>query len=269
MWNVRIHHRLPHKNCRNCCANEISNHSFYSRLHLWFRNFLVYSPCDHILCKFSNHTAFRSVRIVPPSFWVSPAFVAHWRVYASWNGWASEDCIWHHRWVCACQSSGWVSERTNILQHKIHCTDWMGFCLLLRQILFVCSVAWFSSSAQRMDVIWQASRRCIPRFGQLFSTANVYCDVIFHIARCGRCAIYDDERIVSVQVSGHRMFHDKPLLIFVSSSSSCRSRGFATGIAAAANYCMQFVATKTYYNLEMGLSLPGVASFYAVIAVMG
>lgn len=48
-----------------------------------------------------------------------------------------------------------------------------------------------------------------------------------------------------------------------------RSRAFASGLAAAANYILAFFATKTYFDLEMLLSLPGVICFYGVIGVIG
>lgn len=50
---------------------------------------------------------------------------------------------------------------------------------------------------------------------------------------------------------------------------SNRARGFATGLAAAVNYFMAFVATKTYYNLESLLSMWGVTMFYGIIGVIG
>lgn len=43
----------------------------------------------------------------------------------------------------------------------------------------------------------------------------------------------------------------------------------ATGIAAAVNYLLAFVATKTYLDLEMTLSMPGVTLFYCIISVIG
>lgn len=43
----------------------------------------------------------------------------------------------------------------------------------------------------------------------------------------------------------------------------------ATGIAAAMNYLFAFVATKTYLDLEMTLSMPGVTLFYCIISVIG
>lgn len=48
-----------------------------------------------------------------------------------------------------------------------------------------------------------------------------------------------------------------------------RSRGFATGLAAALCYILAFVATKTYYNLEIWLSIPGATLLYAAIGVIG
>lgn len=48
-----------------------------------------------------------------------------------------------------------------------------------------------------------------------------------------------------------------------------RTRAYATGLTAAFNYVMQFVATKTYYNLEMILSVPGVAILYGLVALFG
>lgn len=43
----------------------------------------------------------------------------------------------------------------------------------------------------------------------------------------------------------------------------------ATGIAAAANYLFAFVATKTYLDLEITLSMPGVTLLYCIISVIG
>lgn len=43
----------------------------------------------------------------------------------------------------------------------------------------------------------------------------------------------------------------------------------ATGLTAASNYLLAFVATKTYFNLETSLSMPGVTSFYCFIAFIG
>lgn len=48
-----------------------------------------------------------------------------------------------------------------------------------------------------------------------------------------------------------------------------RSRGIATGITAAGCYVMAFIASKTYYNLESLLSLPGVSLLYACIGLCG
>lgn len=44
-----------------------------------------------------------------------------------------------------------------------------------------------------------------------------------------------------------------------------RSRGMATGLSAALNYLLGFVSTKSYYDLEMFLSMPGVTLFYCII----
>lgn len=43
----------------------------------------------------------------------------------------------------------------------------------------------------------------------------------------------------------------------------------ATGISAALNYLVTFVATKSYYNLETTLSLPGITLFNCVIITGG
>lgn len=43
----------------------------------------------------------------------------------------------------------------------------------------------------------------------------------------------------------------------------------ATGLTAAINYVVSFIATKSYFNLETGLSLPGVAAFNCVIIALG
>lgn len=48
-----------------------------------------------------------------------------------------------------------------------------------------------------------------------------------------------------------------------------RTRGMATGLTAALNYLLSFVATKTYYNLETSLSMPGVALFNCFIIAIG
>lgn len=41
------------------------------------------------------------------------------------------------------------------------------------------------------------------------------------------------------------------------------------GISAAMSYALGFIARKTYYNLEITLSLPGVTLLYAIIAGTG
>lgn len=48
-----------------------------------------------------------------------------------------------------------------------------------------------------------------------------------------------------------------------------RTRGLATGLAAAINYLMAFATIKTYYNLETTLSMAGVSLFYCIVATIG
>ncbi|XP_038119209.1 facilitated trehalose transporter Tret1 [Culex quinquefasciatus] len=48
-----------------------------------------------------------------------------------------------------------------------------------------------------------------------------------------------------------------------------KSRSMACGITAALNYAMTFVTTKTYFNLESSLSLPGVILFYGICGCIG
>ncbi|XP_035776350.1 facilitated trehalose transporter Tret1-like [Anopheles albimanus] len=48
-----------------------------------------------------------------------------------------------------------------------------------------------------------------------------------------------------------------------------RNRSLACGITAALHYVMSFVTTKTYFNLESSLSLPGVILFYGVMGLIG
>lgn len=48
-----------------------------------------------------------------------------------------------------------------------------------------------------------------------------------------------------------------------------KSRGIATGIAAALNYVLTFLATKTYLYLEKGLYLYGSSWFYGILGVLG
>lgn len=50
---------------------------------------------------------------------------------------------------------------------------------------------------------------------------------------------------------------------------SFRTRGLATGLAAAINYIMAFITIKLYYNLETSLSITGVSLFYCVVATSG
>lgn len=48
-----------------------------------------------------------------------------------------------------------------------------------------------------------------------------------------------------------------------------RTRGMVTGICSAVSYVLYFIATKSYYNLETSLSLPGVALFNCVVIAFG
>lgn len=48
-----------------------------------------------------------------------------------------------------------------------------------------------------------------------------------------------------------------------------KNRSLACGITAALNYAMTFVTTKTYFNLESSLSLPGVILFYGICGSIG
>lgn len=48
-----------------------------------------------------------------------------------------------------------------------------------------------------------------------------------------------------------------------------RTRALTSGIASALYYVLTFIATKTYYSLEMKLSLPGVTLFNCVVIAIG
>ncbi|XP_055308983.1 facilitated trehalose transporter Tret1-like [Sitodiplosis mosellana] len=48
-----------------------------------------------------------------------------------------------------------------------------------------------------------------------------------------------------------------------------RSRGIASGFAAAFCYILGFISRKTYYNLEFTLSLPGSTLFYCAVSGLG
>lgn len=48
-----------------------------------------------------------------------------------------------------------------------------------------------------------------------------------------------------------------------------RVRGMAAGISAALDYFLSFVATKSYFNLETSLSMPGIALLNCVIVTFG
>lgn len=48
-----------------------------------------------------------------------------------------------------------------------------------------------------------------------------------------------------------------------------RSRGIATGLAAALSYVIFFIASKTNYNLEANFHLSGTFAFYATFGIVG
>lgn len=51
--------------------------------------------------------------------------------------------------------------------------------------------------------------------------------------------------------------------------SPTRSRASAQGIAAAINYVVTFVATKTFINMEISLHLWGTYAVYAALSFIG
>lgn len=48
-----------------------------------------------------------------------------------------------------------------------------------------------------------------------------------------------------------------------------RVRGLAAGLTAAINYGLSFIATKTYYDLETWLSMPGMILLNCIINIVG
>lgn len=46
-------------------------------------------------------------------------------------------------------------------------------------------------------------------------------------------------------------------------------RSFLCGLSLASHYALSAIATKTYYNLEMWLSLPGAILLYGLNSVIG
>lgn len=48
-----------------------------------------------------------------------------------------------------------------------------------------------------------------------------------------------------------------------------RSRAYAAGFVAAFSYIIAFVASKSYYNLEVAISLPGVTCLYGSFGLLG
>lgn len=65
------------------------------------------------------------------------------------------------------------------------------------------------------------------------------------------------------------MIDQNILSIFFSFCEIYRSRGIASGLAAALTYILGSIAKKTYYNLEISLSMPGVTLLYCIIAAVG
>lgn len=63
--------------------------------------------------------------------------------------------------------------------------------------------------------------------------------------------------------------HLEHKFLSLSFSNAHRSRGIATGVAAAINYIFGFITKKTYYNLETALSLPGISMLFTWICIFG
>lgn len=104
---------------------------------------------------------------------------------------------------------------------------------------------------------------------QLFSVDHVPGDGLLHQRRCGGRSMDAHQRTIPIQVSRYfcvRKLFSRNIKLF---SLASRTRAYATGLCAACNYIMQFVATKSYYNLELALSVPGVAVLYGFIALFG
>ncbi|XP_055305860.1 facilitated trehalose transporter Tret1-like [Sitodiplosis mosellana] len=57
--------------------------------------------------------------------------------------------------------------------------------------------------------------------------------------------------------------------ILLSEMFPFKSRGIASGMAAAFYYLLGFIAKKTYYDLEVSMSLPGITLFYCIISLFG
>lgn len=66
-----------------------------------------------------------------------------------------------------------------------------------------------------------------------------------------------------------RMAVDAMPVMYASEIFPFRSRSFLCGIALANHYILSAIASKTYYNIEMWLSLPGAISFYGIISLIG
>lgn len=61
----------------------------------------------------------------------------------------------------------------------------------------------------------------------------------------------------------------KRVSILIHEKYPFRIRSIAIGTAAAMNFVFAFVSKKTYYNLEMALSMPGVSLLYCAISCVG
>lgn len=76
-----------------------------------------------------------------------------------------------------------------------------------------------------------------------------------------------ERRNLSVQVS--RRYGESRLKILNSLFVDCRIRGTATGITSATSYVIIFIVTKTYINVEDGLSIGGGFIMYGSITTVG
>lgn len=99
---------------------------------------------------------------------------------------------------------------------------------------------------------------------------SYYLELLF-VLRHSHDAMANAIRNIFFQVTLHFFSHCKWFTTFSISINvhSIRTRGLAAGVAAAINYIMCFASTKTYYNLETSLSMPGIAMFYCVCATLG
>lgn len=92
-----------------------------------------------------------------------------------------------------------------------------------------------------------------------------------HAILCGSCSIHSilyNERSFSLQVKYLYHIYIK-LLNFVWVLISSRSRSFYSGVCAALNQLFALIATKTYFDFEQWITLPGAFLFYGFIGVIG